>query len=80
LRRRLPGGDWREMPTACYFFLDEKVAKKSRPKEICLVRLRNSGKTKTRPAAAGLKQFVFLFGISSSNLSDKFLNAGFKTK
>jgi hypothetical protein len=66
------------MPTACYFFLDEKVAKKSRPTEICLVRLRNSGKTKTRPAIAGLKQFVFLIGISSSNLFDKFLNAVLK--
>jgi hypothetical protein len=48
-----------EMPTACYFFLDEKVAKKSRPTEICLIRLQNSGKTKTRHAGAWLKQFVF---------------------
>jgi len=62
----------------CYFFLDEKVAKKSRPTEICLVRQRNSGKTKTRPAVAGLKQIVFHFGISSSNLFDKFLNAVLK--
>ena len=66
------------MPTACYFFLDEKVTKKSRPTEICLVRLRNSGKTKTRPAVAWLKQLVFLIGISSSNLFDKFLNAVLK--
>jgi hypothetical protein len=39
---------------AGYFFLDEKVTKKSRPIEICLSSLRNSGK------------IPFFCGISSS--------------
>jgi hypothetical protein len=74
-----PGGTKSlDLPTACYFFLDEKVTKKSRPTEICLINIRNSGKTKTRPAVAVLKQFVFLLGISSSNLDDKFLNGRYE--
>ena len=56
----------RDMPPAGSFFLDKKGTKKSRPIEICLISLRNSGKTKTRPAVAWLRQFVFLIGISSS--------------
>jgi hypothetical protein len=40
------------MPSASYFFLNKKVTKKSRPLEICLSSLRNSGK------------IPFFFGIS----------------
>jgi hypothetical protein len=44
------------LPPAGYFFLDKKVTKKSRPVEICLSSLRNSGK------------IPFFCGISSSTL------------
>jgi hypothetical protein len=48
------------------FLLDQKGPKNQGPNEICLSSSRNSGKTKTRPAGAWLKQFVFLIGISST--------------
>ena len=48
------------------FLLDQKGPKNQGPTEICLSSLRNSGKTKTRPAVAVLRQFVFLIGISLS--------------
>ena len=63
-----------------FFLLDQKEPKNQGQTEICLSRLRNSGKTKTRPAAAGLKQFVFLFGISSPTPGGKFQMAVLKNK
>jgi hypothetical protein len=55
-----------EMPSASYFFLDKKVTKKSRPLEICLSNLSNSGK------------ISFFCGISSPALIGKFQNDRFK--
>jgi hypothetical protein len=59
------------------FLLDQKGPKNQGSIEICLSNLKNSGKTKTRPSVAVLKQFVFLIGISSISPAGKFQNGRF---
>jgi hypothetical protein len=63
-----------QMPLAGFFFLDKKVTKKSRLDKNLPVPSLKFRKNKNSSGSAGLRQLVFLIGISSLVLIGKFLN------